>query len=198
MTKNSTKYKRFSKGSLFSVQTAYLSSDHLLVLDGHYIETRRQLAYEDIEAILISPNKSKGGGWALCWGILSFIFLLLGLAQVSNSWAAAAGLFVWVPMFGLIAFSIINGGGAVLFGVKTGVQTVVIRGINTRKKADKAMQLLTEIIEEKQGKLTMEVLEQAKRKLSEEDLPQAEKRASISLQPKPEPANESRQESIPE
>ena len=58
----------------------------------------------------------------------------------------------------LVALVIFWGKGSVTFGVKTAVQTVVLKGVNTRRKAAKAEARLAAEIERVQGELTEEAL----------------------------------------
>ena len=74
-----------------------------------------------------------------------------------------------LPAF--VAGAIFYGGGSVLFGVQTAVQSVRIDGLNSRRKAKKARKLLTAEIERVQGVLTEPALQAATRSESpKEDL----------------------------
>ncbi|GEM_PF-4388530 len=168
--KSKPQYQKFSKRSTFSVQTAYLADDHLLVLDGTYAETRRKLAFKDIEAILISPSRG-GIIWGLVFGLAAFASFVAVLVNLSEGLYLPVSI-VSLLCFGGLAAHFIYGQGSALFGVKTAVQTVVIHGINSRRKANRAMVQLTAIIEGVQGQLTEEALETAHRQAVVIEVPQ--------------------------
>ncbi len=150
------KYRKLAGRSSMSVQKAYLGDDHVLVVDGQFTETYKRLAYEDIQAILVCPTKSAN--------IIALILLLVGIPMLLS--LPVSGM-DYIPMFifGLIFVGfgglLLWGRGSVMFGIKTAVQTVVISGINSKRKAKKAEAKLVEAIERVQGVLTDEDLQQA-------------------------------------
>ncbi|MGJ8652741.1 MAG: hypothetical protein ACSHX8_05670 [Opitutaceae bacterium] len=156
MAANEQIYKKLSGRSSMSVQQAYLGEDHVLVVDGQYKETYKRLAYEDIEAILVCPTKSAG--------VIALILLLCGIPMML-SWPVAGGdyvpMFIFGVIFSLFGVALLYGKGSVVFGIKTAVQTVVLSGINSQRKAVKAEAKLVAEIERVQGALTEEVLQQA-------------------------------------
>ncbi|WP_269524625.1 hypothetical protein [Coraliomargarita parva] len=151
-------YQRLSNYTLTSLQTAYLGEDHLLVIDGRFKERYRRLRYEDIEALLICPTKQGS--------VMSLLFALAGMALIpaSLSTYGEPGFIVILILLAVcwIAFGFgIYGRGSVRFGVKTAVQTVVLEGVNTRRKAARAEERLSNHIEAIQGVLTDPELEAA-------------------------------------
>lgn len=149
-------YKKLSGRSSMSVQQAYLGDDHLLIVDGQFKEQYKRLAYGDIEAILVCPTKTGG--------VFALILLLCGIPMLL-SWPIGGSdyvpLFIFGVIFSLFGAALLYGKGSVIFGVKTAVQTVVLSGINTRRKAAKAEVTLVAKIEHVQGALSDEQLQQA-------------------------------------
>lgn len=149
-------YKKLSGRSLLSVQSAYLADDHLLIVDGRYVETYKRLYYKDIEAILICPTATGG-----------VMQILLTLLSISFFIPAAFGGISYLPwaifsvIFGAYAGVLFYGQGSALFGVKTAVQTVMLDGVTSRRKANKADVLLAAEVERAQGVLTEEALQAA-------------------------------------
>jgi hypothetical protein len=153
MVKEGKTYRKLCGRSTMSVQSAHLSDDHLLVVDGQYSEVCKRLYYKDIEAILICPTKSGG--------VMALLLLLAGIPMMLSFPLGGADyvpLFVFGAIFSIIGTFVLFGKGSVLFGVKTAVQTVVLTGINTRRKAAKAEAKLVVEIEKAQGALSIEDL----------------------------------------
>ena len=151
-------YTKLSGRSTLSLQKSYLADDHLLIVDGHYKETYKRLYYDDIEAILICPT-STGTIFAVLLILLGFLMALpIGFG---NSDYLPLALVAVLPA--LIAGYILYGGGSTLFGVQTAVQTVLINGVNNRRKARKARTRLAAEIERVQGVLTTSDLQTAVR-----------------------------------
>lgn len=151
-------YTKLSGRSILSLQKSYLADDHLLIVDGHYKETYKRLYYDDIEAILVCPT-STGTIFAVLLILLGFLIALpIGFG---NSDYLPLALIAVLPA--LIAGYILYGGGSALFGVQTAVQTVLINGVNNRRKARKAHTRLAAEIERVQGVLTESDLQTAVR-----------------------------------
>ncbi|CAA6676646.1 MULTISPECIES: hypothetical protein [unclassified Lentimonas] len=142
-------YKKLSGRSLLSVQSAHLGDDHLLVVEGHYVETYKRLYYNDIEAILVCPTSS-GKVMAILLTILSVCMIL---PVLFGGWD-----FLPLAVFGVIpavfAGVLFYGRGSVLFGVKTAVQTVILDGVKSRRKANRVEAQLSAEIERVQGSLS--------------------------------------------
>ncbi|MGJ8639111.1 MAG: hypothetical protein ACSHYA_06920 [Opitutaceae bacterium] len=156
MAKSNSDYRKLSGRSSMSVQKVYLGDDHVLVVDGQYKETYKRLAYSDIEAILVCPTKSAS--------VIALILLLMGIPMMLSlpiSGVDLVPMFIFGLIFSLIGGALLYGKGSVVFGIKTSVQTVVINGVNSRRKAAKAEAKLVTEIERVQGILTDEALQQA-------------------------------------
>lgn len=151
-------YEKLSGNSLFSVQSSFLGTDHILVVNGRFTETFRQLYYKDIEAILVANTRS-----GLFVGIVFFMLSLL-FGVLAFSYRNSGGFWALLICCGICALAMIfqlYGKGSSVFGVKTAVQTVVITGINTKRRVEKAENLLSEKIESVQGRLSIEDLRSA-------------------------------------
>ena len=91
-----------------------------------------------------------------------FFCLLFSIFTVTES----GGVGFWP----LLLFAVLCGGGAVyqlygkgsvVFGIKTAVQTVILHGVNTRRRSDRTQQTLAEKIEAVQGRLSIDELREA-------------------------------------
>lgn len=152
------RYKKISGRSTFSVQKAYLGDDHLLVVDGVYQEQSKRIRYEDIQAILICPTKA-GSVLALLTGLGGLLFSFLAAANWQNP-SFVPWLIVAVVVWGIFGLGLYHQ-GSVVFGLQTAVQTVILGGLGTRRKADKGAALLAQRIEATQGRLSTEALQAA-------------------------------------
>lgn len=149
-------YEKLVGRSLFSVQTCYLGSDHLLVLDGRYRERAKRIRYEDIEAVLICPTKS-GGIFSLISALVGFILLIVALSNAGSS-----ALWVWMTLAVIcwVVFGLgIYGKGSALMGIQTAVQTIQLEGVSNLRKAWKVGRRLNQRIRSVQGELTAEQIE---------------------------------------
>lgn len=156
MAANQIQYKKLSGRSTLSVQTAHLADDHLLIVHGRYVETYKRLYYNDIEAILICPTKTSQV-MAILLTIVSVCFILPVAFGGLDYWP----FLIFSVLFGVFAGVLFYGRGSVLFGVKTAVQTVILDGVSSRRRADKAEALLGAEIERVQGVLTESALQSA-------------------------------------
>ena len=156
MAANQIQYKKLSGRSTLSVQTAHLGDDHLLIVDGRYVETYKRLYYNDIEAILVCPTKTSQV-MAILLTIVSVCFILPVVFGGMGYWP----FLIFSVLFGVFAGVLFYGQGSVLFGVKTAVQTVILDGVSSRRKAYKAEALLGAEIERVQGVLTEQSLQSA-------------------------------------
>jgi|GEM_PF-2145378 len=156
MEAKQTQYKKLSRRSLMSVQTAHLGEDHVLVVDGYYVETYKRLYYNDIEAILVCPTSTGK--------VMAILLTILSVCMITPVLLGGRG-FLPLAVFGVIAAVyagyLFYGQGSVLFGVKTAVQTVVLDGVKSRRKANKVEALLSAQIERVQGVLTESDLQAA-------------------------------------
>ena len=145
------KFTKFSGRSLFSVQKSYLMEDHLLVVDGYYTESYKRLYYKDIEAVLVCPTAS-GMVFACIW---AFISVCMFLPLLRNGFSVGYLTLAFFGMFpAIFAGVLFYGGGSARFGIQTAVQTVLLDGIRSRRKARKVKQRLVEKVESVQGVLT--------------------------------------------
>ena len=156
MAAKQKQYKKLSGRSTMSVQTAHLGDDHLLVVEGHYVETYKRLYYNDIEAILVCPTSS-GKVMAILLTILSVCMIV---PVLFGGWDFLPLAVIGV-LPAVIAGVLFYGRGSVLFGVKTAVQTVVLDGVRSRRKANKVEALLSAEIERVQGVLAESDLQAA-------------------------------------
>ena len=151
-------YKKLSGNTLLSVQSSYLGEDHLLIVTGRYTESYRRLYYNDIQAILVSYSQV-----GIVIGILFFMFSLLfgglALADTRGDWFWPFLVLAGICAVGLI-FNVYQRGSAV-FCVKTAVQTVLIHGLNTKRRVEKAEDIMAEKIEAVQGRLSIDELRTA-------------------------------------
>ena len=150
------KYRKLCGRSSMSAQSAHLGEDHLIVVDGQFTEIAKRLYYNDIEAILVCPTK--GGN------ILALILFLLGIPMMLSlpiGGAEYVPLLFFGVIFSLFGAVIAFGKGSVVFGVKTAVQTVVLTGVKTRRKAAKVEAKLAAEVEKAQGILTVEELQRS-------------------------------------
>jgi len=150
------KYRKLCGRSSMSVQSAHLGEDHLLIVDGQFTEFSKRLYYSDIEAILVCPTK--GGS------ILALFLCLFGIPMMLSLPLGGADyvlLFICGVVFSLFGVAIMLGKGSVLFGVKTAVQTVILTGVKTRRKASKVEVRLAAEIEKAQGALSVEELQRS-------------------------------------
>ena len=179
-------YKKLSGNSLMNVQKALISEDHILVINGRYSETFRRLYFKDIQAILVEHNRI---GLATAVGALVVGLLFVGLLFSSSP--GEVGFWIYIVLLSLcllISFYHFFGGGSTVFGVKTAVQTVVLHGLNTKRKARKARALLIEKIEAIQGKLDTEVLRAAIKDETEERAAQPTVKPVPTVAPPPMPS----------
>ena len=151
-------YKKLSGRSAFSVQQAYLGEEHLVVVDGVYQERVKRIRYADIEAILICPTRS-GAVLSLLTGLGTLLLTIVALANLHNS-SFMAWLIVAVISGMIFVWGMYQQGSAV-FGVQTAVQTVILPGLGTKRKAAKALVQLTQRVEAVQGQLSAEALQAA-------------------------------------
>ena len=150
MASKQAQYTKLSGRSTFSVQKSFLAEDHLLVVDGHYTETYKRLYFKDIEAVLVCPTSS-GMIIAAIMTLLSASLVLLGITN---------DLLFTIPAIipAIFAILLFYGGGSVRFGVQTAVQTVLLDGVKSKRKARKVKDQLVAQVERVQGVLTEPML----------------------------------------
>jgi TM2 domain-containing membrane protein YozV len=150
-------------------------------VNGRYTAACRQLYYKDIEAILVTHTHT-----ALLLGIVCFIVsLVFGILAFSYSRGGAFWPLLIVCIISALGmiFQIYTRGSSV-FGVKTAVQTVIITGLNTRRRVERAEDMLANKIESVQGRLSIDDLRSAIELAREEERAKAaEKIPKISTPP---------------
>lgn len=151
-------YKKLSGNSPLHVQKALVADDHILVINGRYSETFRRLYFKDIQAILVEHNRI---GLGIAIGSLVLGLMFLGLLFSSPGEFGFWAYIILLSVCVLVSFYNFFGGGSTVFGVKTAVQTVILHGLNTKRKAHKARAQLVEKIESIQGSLSTEELREA-------------------------------------
>lgn len=152
-------YQKLVGRSLFSVQSCYLSDDHLLILDGRYRERAKRIRYQDIEAVLICPTKS-GAVLSLISALAGFILLIVALANAGSS-ALWVWLFLAVVCWLFFARGI-YGKGSALMGIQTAVQTIQLEGVSSMRQARKVAHRLNERIRSVQGELGVDEIRELK------------------------------------
>ena len=155
-------YERLTSDSLFQVQSSYLGSDHLLIINGELREKYRNIFYKDIEALLYQPNAQSKMIAAFC-GVLGLIVLILAVSSTLEFGFNGVRVFLWGLLCFLVLafFWLLRGGGSVVFGVQSAVQTVRIVGVNTRSRAQRAVERISARVIEFQGSLLPEDLSAA-------------------------------------
>ncbi|MGB0370856.1 MAG: hypothetical protein ACPGN3_05845 [Opitutales bacterium] len=162
MSDTEQNYERLTTDSIFQMQSSYLGKDHLLVVEGSLRERYRKVYYKDIEAVLYQPNANSKLLAAFC-GVLALILLIIAVSSTVEYGLSGGRYFLWgvlilcVSIFGWC----LKGGGSVSFGVQSAVQTVRLSGIGNKKKAERAVKLLSARIVAAQGSLDPDTLENA-------------------------------------
>ncbi len=151
-------YQKLSGRSAFSDQEAYFGKDHLLIVEGTYRERVKRIDYEAIEAILVCPTKM-GAVVSLLAGLGGLFLTAATLANIGEN-----GFLAWLIVT-LVVWSIFGAGlyrkGSVVFGLQTAVQTVILGGVGSRRKADRVKARLAERVEAVQGRLSAGALQAA-------------------------------------
>lgn len=149
--------KLFGRGAL-TLQSGYLTEEHLLIVDGRFQERYKRLKYSDIQALLIRQTGA-GKVAGLFGGLGGFLFVIVALTHLdSRAWIvwAVIALISW-SIFGLTLY----GRGSVQMGVQTAVQTVYLDGVKSLRRAEKVADTLSVRIESAQGRLEPEALRAA-------------------------------------
>lgn len=155
---DANQYKLAAKGgSLFGRQKLYFGEDHLLVIDGTYVERYRRLYYKDIQALLRYRTWS-----SIVIQLFLAMIIFFGVIGVFTGATAPNWwwLFLIVPISVILAYTFYAGRSCAV-GVKTQVQLVRLTAIGGVRKARKFEQQLSERIEATQGALTSEALHAA-------------------------------------
>ncbi len=133
-------YRKLVTGSGAGSRTyLYRGSDHLLLVEGSYLEEYRRFFYPDIQAALWVPNRLYP--WAL--GFLAAVLVAGGIALYLVPFLVAAWL-MFVPaalIFVRLAY-VLARGGYCTFYLHTAAQYTRIRGISTVSKARKITGLI--------------------------------------------------------
>ena len=146
---NSTKDYQRIPVHRFSKSQCFLGTDHLLhIRRSFYIERYKRLYYKDIQSVVLQSN-SRQLYKLLIWGALFLIGILL--AMPTKTAMVLTGL-VTIPFF---VYALWLGPHCAVY-VITAVQREKILGLNTMKRAQKAMAYLVPKIEEAQRDLVFD------------------------------------------
>lgn len=159
MSVDKPRFERLTRDAWFLGQSSYLGEDYLLIVHDGMRETYRKIYYADIEALLYQPN-AQSKIFAAISGICGLVSLLFAVSSTSESGLSGSSLFPWTVFVVAVFcfFYMIRGGGSVVFGVQSAVQTVRITGLNNKKKALHAIDRITERVVAVQGELTVSAL----------------------------------------
>lgn len=165
---------------VLSYHTLWLGPGHLLAVESSgYRETYTRVELNDIQAIVVRRTNTMFVRAA----VVGSIFLLLVLASAATEYGARVG---WGIMAGLVfPFLLLDLvlGPTCEAELRTPVQLLVLKSLRRWRKAQKALDRLSPLIEETQGLLLSEVLEAGYRDIA--SLPAAPSSASRSARRSP-------------
>lgn len=135
--------KRLARGARnFNRTRLYRAEDHLLLVEGHYVEEYRRFFHRDLQAALWTPDR-------LPAGLLGGLFALftggaVALFPGGEEWQIGIGVFLAIPavLILLRLLYVLACGGYCKFYLCTAAQQTLIPGVSTRRHARKIIREL--------------------------------------------------------
>jgi len=135
------KYKKIASGANTAGRSRlYLADDHLLHVEGSYVENYRRFYFRDIQAI--SAHKRQPIAWLVVLAILLLITL------ISGSLSDPGWFFFSIPTVLVLLYLLYRTvqGGFCHFRIVTEVQDVQLCSVKTMSKANKVAGIIEENI----------------------------------------------------
>lgn len=148
MAAKKTKLKRLARGARnFTRARLYRTDDHLLLVEGHYVEEYRRFFYRDLQAALWTIDRAALWGMGICFLVLSVGSLLL--FSGGDAWRLGMGTFLSIPavMILLRLVCVLACGGYCKFYLCTAAQQTLIPGVRTRRHARKIIKVLERYVD---------------------------------------------------
>ncbi len=156
MAKKEKPYRKLSgAANLAGYSNLFLAQDHLLLVHAtNFNERYKRFFFKDIQAVILKKTVA-GKVWNIIWACLASIFAVITIASETP--------FLWIIAGVFVAILIVN----CLFGptcsvhIKTAVQLEKLDALARMRKADKALAIIKDRVQEAQGLLSAEQMQLA-------------------------------------